>query len=174
VASAIAGPEAGCVRIRRNAAIKPTAIMKTRILLLASLAAAAFLGVLGAQQQTEPDFSTQEAMRVKLRYAQQVLEGIAVENFGQIETNAVKLARLSRLTGWRARQTPEYELFTNEFRRQADAMADAARVKNLDAATLAYVQLTFSCTSCHRHMRGAQRADWKLPDLNGPQMAQKR
>jgi hypothetical protein len=87
-----------------------------------------------------------------------VLEGIAIEDYSQIETNAQKLGRLAKLAGWRARQTPEYELFTNEFRRQADALVDAAKEKNLDGATLAYMHLTFSCVSCHKYMRGAKVA----------------
>lgn len=141
--------------------------MKTRFTLLRLLAMAtamvALLAVMAAQSDRPAEISTREAMRAKLGYAHKVLEGIATENYSQIETNAQKLARLAQLAGWRARQTPEYELFTNEFRRQADALVDAAQHKNLDGATLSYMHLTFSCVSCHKHMRGVKVAKLAKP-----------
>ena len=34
------------------------------------------------------------------------------------------------------------------------ALALAAREKNLDGATIAYIQLTVSCVQCHKLVRG--------------------
>ena len=48
---------------------------------------------------------------------------------------------------------PEYELFLNEFRRNAQDLMTAGKQKNLDAASLAYVQMTLSCISCHAFIR---------------------
>lgn len=134
--------------------------MKSRILLAILAGIGVFLTTWAAQrpETLNPELGTREAMRLKLGFAQRVLEGLALENYGQILTNAQKLSQLSRVAGWRARQTPEYELFTNEFRRQADALADAAREKNIDGAAIAYTQLTFSCTSCHKYMRSLRTA----------------
>lgn len=116
-----------------------------------------------APKSDPPEMTTRSAMRAKLTSAHQILEGIATENFSQIETNAQKLIQLSKVAGWRARQTPEYELFTNEFRRHAEAIIEAAQKKNLDGATLAYMQLTFNCASCHKHMRGLRTASRTVP-----------
>ncbi|NBR84555.1 MAG: hypothetical protein EB141_06995 [Verrucomicrobia bacterium] len=95
-------------------------------------------------------------MKLKLESSQKVLEGIAVENFAAISANAQKLAVLSQAAGWQARQTPEYKQYTAEFRRHAEALQKAARDENLDAASVAYFQLTISCVNCHRHMRGVR------------------
>jgi cytochrome c556 len=114
----------------------------------------------GFQGERPAEITTREAMREKLGFTQKALEGIVMENFGEIEINARKLRQLAKLAGWRARVTPEYELFTNEFRRQTEALADAARERNLDAATLAYTQMTFSCVSCHKYMRGSKISGW--------------
>ena len=105
------------------------------------------------------DGSTSELMKAKLAHAQEILRGIALEDYAIIESNAQKLNRLSQGTGWFARQTPEYELFTAELRRHTDALARAAKNKNLDAASLAYFQLTVSCVSCHKYLRGSKVAD---------------
>ncbi|HEY6166486.1 MAG TPA: hypothetical protein VI454_00510, partial [Verrucomicrobiae bacterium] len=80
-------------------------------------------------------------------------------DYSVILTNAQKLNHLSQGTGWYARQTPEYELFTAELRRHTDALVKAAKNQNLDAASLAYFQLTVSCVSCHKYLRGAKVVD---------------
>jgi hypothetical protein len=107
------------------------------------------------------DTGTQEVMKDKLGHSQEILKGITTENFDLILLNAQKLNRLSHATGWFTRQTPEYELFTNELRRHTDSLGKAAKNKNLDAATLAYVQMTMSCVACHKYMRGAKLASLK-------------
>jgi hypothetical protein len=111
------------------------------------------------------DAETTEIMQQKLMRSQAVLRGIALQDFALIQTNAFQMVKLSQLGGWQARQTPEYELFTIEFRRRAEDLVKAAKSKNIDAATLAYTQLTFSCVSCHKFLRGdgAQRASLRSP-----------
>ncbi len=88
-----------------------------------------------------------------MAYSQQVLVGITLEDYGLIANNAQKLVELSNKTNWYSRQVPEYELFLNEFRRNAQELMKAGQQKNLNAASLAYVQMTLSCVSCHRFIR---------------------
>ena len=114
-----------------------------------------------ARGGTDPD--TSEIMQHKLLHSQFILRGIALQDFTLIRTNAEQLVKLSRFSGWYARQTPEYELFTVEFRRHAEDLVKAAKKENIDAATLAYTQLTFSCVSCHSHMRGGPAQKVSLP-----------
>jgi hypothetical protein len=112
---------------------------------------------------TGAEGSTAEVMRLKLAHTQDILRALTLEDYAAIESSARKLNRLSQATGWFARQTPEYELFTNELRRQTDALERAARNRNIDAATLAYFQLTVSCVNCHRYLRGAKLASHTAP-----------
>lgn len=111
------------------------------------------------------DAETSEIMQQKLMRSQAVLRGIALQDFALIQTNAFQMVKLSQLGGWQARQTPEYELFTIEFRRRAEELVKAGKSKNIDAATLAYTQLTFSCVSCHKFLRGdgSHRASLRSP-----------
>lgn len=101
------------------------------------------------------DEGTAEVMRLKLSHSQQVLRGLALQDFALIKANSQRLVRLSHTSGWAARNSPEYELFTTEFRRAAEELGRAADAKNIDGATVAYTQMTFSCVSCHKYMRGA-------------------
>lgn len=108
--------------------------------------------------QARQDLETREIMQHKLQHTQFILRAIAMQDFGSIQSNAAQLVKLSQMTGWQARQTPEYALFSLEFRRHAESLGKAAKAKNIDAATLAYTQLTFSCVSCHKHLRGDSAA----------------
>jgi cytochrome c556 len=111
------------------------------------------LGTASAPKADPKDDGTAEVMRRKLDHSQQVLRGLATQDFALIATNAQRLVRLSQSGGWLVRQTPEYELFTMEFRRSAEELVRAASAKNIDGATVAYTQMTFSCVSCHKYMR---------------------
>lgn len=130
--------------------------MKTKTVLSAVLVAAVFACVAATVAPNDPKITTREVMKLKLESSQKVLEGIATENFVTITANAQKLVLLSQAAGWQARQTPEYKQFTAEFRRHAEALQKAARTENVDAASVAWFQLTISCVNCHRHMRGVQ------------------
>ncbi len=94
-----------------------------------------------------------EIMRKKLEHTQKVLEGIALNDFDRISTHAGDLIALSKAAEWKAVKSPEYELYSNDFRRNAEAMIVAAKAKNTDAAALAYVDLTLTCVKCHKHVR---------------------
>jgi cytochrome c556 len=95
-------------------------------------------------------------MRLKLEHAQKALEGLAKEDFEAISMHAQKISLLTQDENWQVLQTVEYRRHSDDFRRTSNALAEAARKKNLDAATLAYVQLTMHCMYCHKHVRREQ------------------
>lgn len=125
----------------------------SRFLLTPLILALFFAGASSTHAQAEKESGVKEAMRKKVAYSQQVLVGITLEDYGLIANNAEKLVELSNKTNWYSRQVPEYELFLNEFRRNAEQLMEAGKRKNLDAASLAYVQMTLSCVSCHKCIR---------------------
>ena len=133
--------------------MKARAISLTVVVMLMALA-----GMRTGKAQTGSEASTSEIIKLKLDYSHYILNGVATENYGLISVNAEKLSKLSQATAWRARQTSEYEVLSAEFRRNADALAKAAKDRNIDAASLAYVQMTLSCVNCHKYMRGGKRA----------------
>lgn len=128
-------------------------MMNSRFLLRPLILALLFAGTSSTYAQAEKESGVKGAMRKKVTYSQNVLVGITLEDYGLIANNAEKLVELSNKTNWYSRQVPEYELFLNEFRRDAEQLMEAGKQKNLDAASLAYVQMTFSCVSCHKFIR---------------------
>jgi len=124
------------------------------LFLLAPLTLASlFAGTKPTDTQAEKKSAVKEAMRQKVAYSQQVLVGITLADYGLIANNAEKLVELSNKTNWYSRQVPEYELFLNEFRRNAQELMKAGQQNNVDAASLAYVQMIMSCVSCHKFIR---------------------
>ena len=120
-----------------------------------SIAALLALAALAASAQEGPRNATKDAMRFKLHFAQGVLEGITTENFSLLATNAQKLKALSQSGDWKLRSTPEYQRLTSDFERATASLERSARNRNVDAATVAYFQLTTTCVTCHKYLRGA-------------------
>lgn len=115
--------------------------------------------------QGPPETSTLQAfMRLKLAHAQDVLHGLATEDFRQIARGAQKLRALAADASWNVYETEEYTLYSREFVDAARQMSKGARDKNIDAAALAYVQLTLACIQCHKHVRDVRMAE-VLPPL---------
>jgi cytochrome c556 len=123
------------------------------------------LGMLAGVGQPEQPNDVGEFMRLKLEHSQEVLEGLALEDFDQIAKNAQDISLLSQAASWQVLQTPEYLEQSTEFRRTADALTRAAQEKNLDGAALAYVSMTMKCVTCHKYVRGVRMAGLdKLPE----------
>ncbi|WP_152051237.1 hypothetical protein [Tautonia marina] len=114
-----------------------------------------------ATVDADPDAQDKRAelMALKLDYAKNVLEGLTLEKMDQVAKNAQELKLLSAAAEWEPVTVPGplYLVYTREFQRIADSLAENAKDKNLDAATLAYVQLTMNCVECHKYVRSTDR-----------------
>jgi hypothetical protein len=96
-------------------------------------------------------------MRTKLEYSKKALEGLTLEDYDAIAKSAKALRLLSEAAEWEVPTIPnatDYVYLTREFQRLCDDMAQKARQKNVDGATLAYLSLTMNCVNCHKYVRG--------------------
>lgn len=110
--------------------------------------------LLVAAAQPEPGQEPAKGfMRAKLSHAQKILEGVTLEDLGSVAKHAEQLKLLSFDASWQVLQTEDYARHSEDFRRAADRLADAAAENNLDGAVLAYFRLTQNCVDCHRHVR---------------------
>jgi hypothetical protein len=136
-------------RLLSNRSVLAVALVAT-ILIMVSI------GERGQAQQDLPQGSRAAFMRQKLEFSKNLLEGLTVENYDQIEKNARALKKLSQAAEWEVPTIPnveEYLPLTNEFQRFCDEIAKAAKKKNIDSATLGYVRLTTNCVHCHKYVR---------------------
>jgi hypothetical protein len=130
-------------------------------LALTGMLALIFGGLLVAAGNSEPPPPNKvgDYMRVKLTHCQKVLEGLTIEDFDEIAKNSQAMSLLSQTSNWQVLQTAEYLQQSQDFRRTADAVTEAAKKKNLDGAALAYVELTMKCINCHKYVRGVRMKD---------------
>ena len=91
-------------------------------------------------------------MEKKLAVSQELLPALANEDFAQLKKNADELSKLAKQQ-WIANDTPEYQAQLKDFWIVVDGIAASAEEKNLDEATLGYVQMTISCVKCHKSLR---------------------
>ena len=107
----------------------------------------------GISQSEKKLSPTQLFMRLKLEPAKQILEGIATENYELIAKSAQQIQTLTLDEKWNVVQTMEYARNSDEFQRSVALIRDSAKNRNLDGATLAYMQMTLNCVKCHRDLR---------------------
>lgn len=100
----------------------------------------------------EPD-AVKALMKRKLENAQKVLEGVALNDFEKISKHADDLIAISKAADWKVLKSAQYDLYSNEFRRNAETLVQQAKAKSTDGTALAYVELTLTCVKCHKHVR---------------------
>jgi len=92
-------------------------------------------------------------MRAKLDHASEVLEGLSLADFEKIRRGGQLLALASQASSWQVLQSEEYARQSVAFRRACERLERAATEKNLDAAALAWMDVTMKCVQCHRYVR---------------------
>ena len=131
----------------------------TAVLLCGSFACGAWWQGAGTPVQGQEEgkkTNTQIFMRAKLKSAQQALEGLATEDFKEIQNAAIHMQAMSNSNEWHAIQGIAYAQYSAEFRRCCEDLAKRAEQKNTDAAAMSYVQLTMACMNCHRYVRSTR------------------
>jgi hypothetical protein len=96
-------------------------------------------------------------MREKLGASQNILGGLTKADFDVIRSNAESMLFVGYLEKWIRADTPGYQNMMRDFEFANKALVHASREKNLDAATLGYVQLTLSCVNCHKVVRDVSK-----------------
>jgi hypothetical protein len=109
---------------------------------------------------TPPLPSEAQVMQAKLRHAQALMAALAKEDYEKLEEHADALVGISKATEFlRAYKTEEYEFQTRAFQKSVETLVEKARKKNIDGATLAFLDMNISCVGCHNHFRGKKRID---------------
>ena len=98
--------------------------------------------------------SRKDAMQMKLKSSQAILEGIALSDFKKIQNSAEELVTVSIATDFmNAYKGQEYQFHVEMMRRPAENIAKKAKDKNMDGVMLAFNDLTLSCLKCHQGMK---------------------
>lgn len=94
-------------------------------------------------------------MKKKLEFSQNVLAALTKADFDDISENAQKMRDLNRFESFVRRRTPAYRTQLRFFQHANAELVRASEARNIEAATLAFNQLTNSCVNCHKQLRDA-------------------
>lgn len=97
-----------------------------------------------------------QVMRSKLQHSQQILEAVVTSNWPLLEKESKALVQVTRDPAWSVLQGPEYVRHSGAFVRATDDLIEAARLRDLEGASLGFVALSTSCVSCHRYLARAR------------------
>jgi uncharacterized Fe-S radical SAM superfamily protein PflX len=116
---------------------------------------AIFLGLLSmaAGHKERP---TQAFMRQKLVYSQGILEGLTLEKYELVITNATALRNMNLTNSFTKMADPYFAKGINDFQTRVDVVIKGARNKLLDGTTEAYSKMLESCVACHKECRVEQ------------------
>lgn len=121
----------------------------------AAFSLAIILGTAAAQEPKKPVSPATSSiwMQQKLKATEGVLGGLTRADFDAITANAGSMLAVGYLEAFARADTPGYRELMADFRYANKALMLAGKEKNLDGATVAYVQLTLSCVNCHKIVR---------------------
>ena len=102
-------------------------------------------------EKREPSFW----MKKKLEYSQQIIAGLTSDDFEAIRRSAQAMNNLGQIEGWVHAGRADYRTQLAIFHDANQQLISQADDKDVDGATLAFVQLTLSCVNCHKVVRDA-------------------
>jgi hypothetical protein len=146
-------PSLGSSCISPLQTIEISGIMNTRAI-FCTMAALLTAGSLASSAQSRKARAVKEFMRDKLELSQKLLEALVIEDWDTIVAKGTKLTTMTEHADWRAFENPDYDQQSKLFKQQVDSLVAAAKKKDTDKATLAYVRVTMSCVDCHKSVRG--------------------
>ncbi len=106
-----------------------------------------------ADEPPEAKVGIRPFMRMKLEASSKILEGLTTENFQMIRAGAQTLHKMSAAEKWRVSNDVLYRQYSTEFNQEAGRLLEQANARNLDGATLAWVECSMSCVRCHKYAR---------------------
>ena len=105
---------------------------------------------LGAERKPRP---TPAFMRQKLVYSQGILEGLTLEKYDLVLTNATLLRSMNLTNIFIRTADPYYAKSINDFQTKVDVVIKGAQSKQLEGTTQAYSKVIESCVACHHECR---------------------
>lgn len=95
-------------------------------------------------------------MRQKLTYSQGILEGLVLEKFDLVATNATLLRNMNLTNAFFVLGNPSYKTEIANFQSSVDNLSKNANNKELWPAYEAYNQVAQQCVHCHQQFRRDQ------------------
>jgi hypothetical protein len=104
-------------------------------------------------------------MRRKLRFSQEIFAGIARTDLVAVAAASRQMNALNWFEQITRGDDEEYQRHLKSYQVAGRKLQKKADAKDLDGATLAFMELTLSCVNCHKNVR---EHDATKPDAQSP------
>jgi uncharacterized Fe-S radical SAM superfamily protein PflX len=101
----------------------------------------------------EKERPTKSFMHKKLVYSQGILEGLTLEKYDLVITNATLLRNMNFTNHFTKMSDPYYAKDIAEFQTKVDLIIKGAKDRLLEGSTEAYMKMLESCVTCHKECR---------------------
>ncbi len=123
------------------------------------LAAGVYFSTIPVEAKDNAQDAQESLMQQKLKHAQALLEGLALEDYTSIAEHAKALHQISVEADWAGIPSKDYSQYGDKFREAASKTEKAAEEHNLDSAAWQYMQVVVTCVECHKAVRGQVPAE---------------
>lgn len=130
------------------------------VVLLMVMVLAVVGGVLGVTRAgDEPTAKAPSLwMKQKLAATQNILSALTKEDYETIQANANSMIAVGYLEKFVRADAPGYRELMGDFEYANKSLVLAAKNRNLDGATVAFLQLNISCVNCHKIVRDVAKS----------------
>jgi len=130
--------------------------MKRIVIALTGVALSVLLAGAADKKNSPQHEAKQQFMRQKLTCSQGIVEGLALERFDLITTNAAVIRNMNLTNAFLILKNPVYLQGIASFQAKVDELTKAAGDKDVDRAATAYSEMVNSCVACHKLFRRDQ------------------
>lgn len=95
-------------------------------------------------------------MHQKMSEAQNLLRGLALEDYEGIKWSAQKLSSISIVAMQSQPKSGKYAVYGDQFRSALKDTISMAEEENLEGATLHFMETVMTCVRCHKEVRDGQ------------------
>jgi hypothetical protein len=120
------------------------------------LVAVLFISLAAGPTPSAQTARTKRIMRAKLEHSQKILEAVVTSNWQLLDRESRDMALVVQDPGWSSLVMPEYIRHSESFLRATNDLTEAAKLRDLESASLGLISLTTSCVSCHRYLARAR------------------
>ena len=84
------------------------------------------------------------------------MEAVVTSNWQLLDRESRDMALVVQDPAWSSLVMPEYIRHSEAFVRATSDLTEAAKLRDLESASLGLISLTTSCVSCHRYLARAR------------------
>ncbi len=106
--------------------------------------------------QDQDDISRRDMMRTKLLLSQNIVEGLTLSNFDQVKKSGNEIIELTKAEAWLTPKAPDYQDYSNQFRKSVELLIANAEEKNIDGSAMRFYDMTTNCIDCHAYLNKNQ------------------